>query len=401
MKKFIKIAKIGCLSLCSVLIMFELYILITTNKITGISDFTEIPEAEEVFYEIDTPMIPMDNLIINDDEIEETAEITKNNETTEITENIENIENTKITENINKETENKIKNDSKKEPIATKAPGAETKITETTEELKETEPEIEIELETFNNIQETEKNTEDIQELHDTREPTKSVIYRPVETELISKNFPVLMYHTSSENNPGALAELYVKPSEFEKQIQYLADNGFTFCTFDDYYNLNNIDKPVFITFDDGYKANYTEIYPILQKYNAKITLFLTINNIAAEDFTVEMIREMSDSGLVKFESHTLTHPDLAIISTNETRLTNELENSKIQIEEITGNPVLAIAYPAGHYNDTVIEKSKEFYSFGLLASSGMHNTEYNLFEIRRIRMNRSTTLNSFINYLG
>jgi len=72
---------------------------------------------------------------------------------------------------------------------------------------------------------------------------------------------PVLMYHTSSENNPGDITELYIKPSEFEKQIKYLTENNYTLCTFDDWHKLHEIQKPVFITFDDGYYENYTDTW--------------------------------------------------------------------------------------------------------------------------------------------
>ena len=216
-------------------------------------------------------------------------------------------------------------------------------------------------------------------------------------TELISKNVPVLMYHTSSEYNPGGLTELYVKPSEFEKQIRYLSDNGYTFCTFDDYYNLDNINKPVFITFDDGYRENYTEIFPILKKYNAKITLFLIIKSVTDSNLTKDMVVEMSDSGLVKFESHTNTHPSLVAISSYDSRLTDELQNSKIKIEEITNKKVLALSYPNGEFNEKVKEKTKEFYLFGVRKDLGMHRTEYDPYEVRRIRISRSTPLETFI----
>jgi len=153
------------------------------------------------------------------------------------------------------------------------------------------------------------------------------------------------MYHTSSEDEPGDFPDLYIKPSEFEKQIKYLCDNDYTFCTFNDWFALYNIKKPVFITFDDGYKENYTEIFPILQKYDAKITIFLTTEP-ETERLTLDMIREMSDSGLVKFESHTATHPDLAQISSNAARLTDELKNSKEKIYRLT-------VYPKKYFSET------------------------------------------------
>lgn len=213
--------------------------------------------------------------------------------------------------------------------------------------------------------------------------------------------FPVLIYHTSSEDNPGGISELYVKPSEFEKQIKYLTENNYTFCTFDDWYSLHDKNKPVFITFDDGYEENYTEIFPILKKYNAKITLFLMTNPDPIR-LTADMVSEMSDSGLVKFESHTSTHADLAGISSDDAKLTSELENSKAKIEEMTGRRVLAVSYPGGKYNKKVIEKAREFYMFGISVRHGLQRTDKDGdFEIRRIPIGRETSLKEFIKLLG
>jgi len=218
-------------------------------------------------------------------------------------------------------------------------------------------------------------------------------------------NIPILMYHTSSVEEPKSnLKELYVKPAEFENQIEYLKDNGYTFVTFDDWNRLNNIKKPVMLTFDDGYLENYTQIFPILKKHDAKITLFLTVNHMDIDDgvtykgdgFSSKMVKEMSDSGLVKFEGHTITHPSLVQIAGNNGRIEQELGTAKRKIEEITGKDVLAIAYPNGEYNEAVIKKAKEYYKFGLRKDGGLHNTNYSDFEIRRSRVNRSTTLESF-----
>jgi len=211
-------------------------------------------------------------------------------------------------------------------------------------------------------------------------------------------NIPILMYHTSSEHNPGVLAELYVRPSEFERQIIWLIENDFTFVTFDDWDYLHTIHRPIMLTFDDGYVENYTEIFPILQRHNARIVLFLALNSIPNHRFSEEMIVSMHNSGLVSFESHTMTHPNLSNIADNSGRLRNELYGSRQAIEELTGRMPIALAYPAGVANAAVIEMVAEYYHFGLRSGQGMHNTEFDNFEIRRIRISRSTSLESFIN---
>jgi peptidoglycan/xylan/chitin deacetylase (PgdA/CDA1 family) len=210
---------------------------------------------------------------------------------------------------------------------------------------------------------------------------------------------PILMYHTSSEYNPGPLAELYVRPSAFEAQMVWLVENGFTFVTFDDWDMLHTIERPVMVTFDDGYPANYTEIFPILQQHDVRIVLFLTLLAIDGHGFSREMIQAMHDSGLVQFEAHTMTHPDLTTV--NETRLRRELSETVDAIYELTGRRPVALAYPAGRVNDAVAAMTLEYYRFGLIASGGWHYTGDCELHMRRVRISRSTSQASFESLLS
>ena len=224
--------------------------------------------------------------------------------------------------------------------------------------------------------------------LQNTAEP----VFTPPEP--IPANIPILMYHAASENNPGPLAELYVRPSVFEQQLVYLIENGFTFVTFCDWDELYRIENPIMLTFDDGYLCTYTEIFPLLQKHNARMVLFLTWGNIRDNGLTAEMVRRMHDSGLVAIEAHTLTHPDLTTV--NETRLRHEMAETNRLIEELTGRVPVALAYPAGRFNAAVKEMTAQYYHFGLRHDLGMHNTALDDFEIRRIRISRSTNMSAF-----
>ena len=68
-------------------------------------------------------------------------------------------------------------------------------------------------------------------------------------------------------------------------------------------------EKPVILTFDDGYDDNYTELFPLLQKYNAKATIFVIPKAIGTpHKMTAEQIYELSRSGLVSIQSHTYSH---------------------------------------------------------------------------------------------
>lgn len=137
---------------------------------------------------------------------------------------------------------------------------------------------------------------------------------RPQNTDLPTPNVnvPILMYHAVGDETWG-YSDLFVRPSELENHLQYLADNGYETIFFDDLSHLEDYEKPVILTFDDGYDDNYTELYPLLQKYQAKATIFVIPRDLGkAHKMTAEQIQELAQSGLVSIQSHTWSHGNLS-----------------------------------------------------------------------------------------
>ena len=168
---------------------------------------------------------------------------------------------------------------------------------------------------------------------------------------------PVLNYHQVEvkDGNP-----LTLHPEQFEAQMAYLKEEGYTTVTIDELMDAceNGAalpEKPVVITFDDGYEDNYEYAYPILQKYGFKATIFLIYDLTDAYPgyLTWNEIAEMKASGLMRFESHTMTHANLSKL-TAEADLRHEIADSQRLLSEKLGYDVRYIAYPGGAVNEQI-----------------------------------------------
>jgi peptidoglycan/xylan/chitin deacetylase (PgdA/CDA1 family) len=138
----------------------------------------------------------------------------------------------------------------------------------------------------------------------------------------------------------------------------------------------------------------------LLQRHDTKATIFLVANYIGGNIYlTRDQIVEMDASGLVSFQSHTVTHPDLT--TRNAARQREEYAKSAEVIAEITGKTPVALAYPYGSHNDTVESIASEFYQFLLTTHHGYWREFDDPLHIPRVRINRDTSLRAFIAHLG
>ena len=211
----------------------------------------------------------------------------------------------------------------------------------------------------------------------------------------IKKEVPILCYHGVLDNPWGAQT-LFVKVSEFDRQMQYLKDNGYTPIFISEIEDAGMYEKPIIITFDDGYSDVYNYAFPILKKYNFKSNFFVISGFVGADVYVREdMIKEMSDSQLVEIGSHTVSHPLLGNLSAID--IEKEVSDSKEYLESIIQKEVNSIAYPSGNYNDTVLDIVKKYYDYGVSTDYGKEiSTNINRYRLKRIYVYREYDLKQF-----
>lgn len=218
----------------------------------------------------------------------------------------------------------------------------------------------------------------------------------------IKANIPIFMYHWLREDTGGyEYPENMVKPTELRKQMEYLKENNYDVIFVSEIDKLQHYEKPVILTFDDGWVDVYYDAFPLAKEFNMKICMYVITDFVGTSGYcTIDQLKEMNDSGLVEIDSHTLSHPYLDTLSSNN--VNNELVNSKKWLKDNLGIDSKVICYPSGRKNQTVVNVAKENYKYGLLMDGGVfkYNSDTsNMYEIERIYAMRTMNLNKFISY--
>jgi len=199
-------------------------------------------------------------------------------------------------------------------------------------------------------------------------------------------NVPILYYHSIMVESGN---ELRMPPEEFAGQMNYLSQNGYHVLTLDQLYNAfyNKASlpaKPIVITFDDGYRDNFTNAFPIMQKYNFPGTVFMVSSYIDGDGFlTTDQLKQLQTAGWT-IGGHTENHIDLSQVS-NETAV-QELKNSRSTLENLLGQPLKYMAYPFGGYNSSIMNLTQaDGYVAGFTTVRGWASQETNPYAIQRI----------------
>ena len=221
---------------------------------------------------------------------------------------------------------------------------------------------------------------------------------------------PILMYHYISAP-PSAQDRirygLSVPPEMFDAQLKLLHDNGFTTITLRDVYGYLAVgtplpEKPIVLTFDDGYIDNYTNAFPILQKYGMTGTFFVLTGKADTGDpayLTWDEIQTMSNAGM-DMQLHARDHLDMRNRSYDW--LVFQIIGGRQSIEGHTGKPVIFMAYPSGKYDANVVRFLKDTNFWAAVTTAyGTQHTLNDALIWDRVRIAGQLQLPDFARLLG
>ena len=154
-------------------------------------------------------------------------------------------------------------------------------------------------------------------------------------------------------------------------------------------------DRSFVITFDDGYQSVYEEAFPVLEGYGMAATVFLTVGEKGVASsrgrlpsltgrsmLSWEEIQEMQRAG-IDFGAHTLTHPDLTHLSSDQVQA--EVCEAKSVIEDALGAPVTSFAYPYGRYNGRVRDIVRKHFACACSDKLGLVSQGSDLLGLERV----------------
>ena len=204
---------------------------------------------------------------------------------------------------------------------------------------------------------------------------------------------PVLNYHQVNDEKHSALT-LHV--DQFREQMEYLHNQGYNTITLAQLYDyLENgtelPNKPIVITFDDGYVDNYKNVLPILKEYNMKATLFMISDAANTPGFvSTEQMHQMEAGGF-DIQGHTNHHKILTKIAPTE--LPDALLGGKTSLEGILGEPIEYLAYPGG-FNDMLVQYAtkQSGYKMAFTVQPGTVQPGDNLYALNRLAIFQGDT---------
>lgn len=184
-------------------------------------------------------------------------------------------------------------------------------------------------------------------------------------------SIPILAYHRFG---PVVADSMTIPTKVFESHLKWIQDHDYKVLPLRELihrYFKAGFSPPahsLVITVDDGHISAFTDLFPLAKKYRVPVTLFLYPSAISNASYAMkwDQLREMKESGLIDFHSHTYWHPNFKKEKERlspkeyETFVNFQLRKSKAKLERELGIQVDLLAWPFGIYDPWLMAKAKE-----------------------------------------
>lgn len=228
---------------------------------------------------------------------------------------------------------------------------------------------------------------------------------------------PILMYHSISKSSNPRFAQFAVPASAFAEQMAYLCEHGYTPLTVTQLARMRTIgnalpEKPVVLTFDDGFADFFTAALPVLRRYDFAATLYVATAYVektsawlqkeretARAMLTWDQLREICASG-IECGGHTQSHPQLDTLPLPQAR--EEIYQCKQIIEEQLEQKIYSFAYPYG-YQTAAVRQLVQIAGY-LSACAVKHRMSVETddpFALARLMVHGQISLNEFTSLLA
>lgn len=216
----------------------------------------------------------------------------------------------------------------------------------------------------------------------------------------------ILFYHRVCAEHD----ELGVTPGRFRAQMDELARRGLRAVGVDTVARTlaagGDANGLVGLSFDDGYQDVVEHALPSLARHGFSATVFVatgvtdgrarfTWYDEQPQLMSWDTIRSLDGAGVLRFEAHTITHPNLLQLSDDDLR--REVHGSKTELEEQLGRPVSAFCYPAGLFGarerDCVEQAG---FSTAVSCEPGVNTAATDRLALRRRQIDRRDTMLDF-----
>jgi len=221
-----------------------------------------------------------------------------------------------------------------------------------------------------------------------------------------SPPLPVVMYHRVAirplPNDGGRV----LPTPEFEDQLRYLHDEGYTTLFASDYLAIAAgrrpcPARPIMLTFDDGYDDNLFEAYPLLRRYGMKATFFVIVDSVGMPGHMSwdDLARISTD--YVELGAHTMSHAALAGASAR--RLDSEVGLCRVAIAyHLAGRDVTSFAFPFGSHDDEAVAAVRAAgFTVAFTTERGLNDWHDEPLRLRRVAVARGTSLRAFAARIG